>query len=635
MKRFDRFLATLLMLCLSTAARAYDTAPVSDPQSLGFSSSRLNWIAAWQQTQVDAGALSGVVAAIAHNGKVAYLRAVGFRDNAKTIPLPSDAIFRIASITKPITSVAAMMLVEEGRVDLAAPVYQYLPELKDMMVAVETRNPVTGATELAREPQKHPMTVEDLLRHTAGLVGGDRDIKVRRLYDSLFGDSVRGRDPNLADFVSALAKLPLAHQPGEVWEYSSEVGYDVLARVIEVASGQPFDQFLESRLFKPLGMVDTGFWVPPEKLARLIDPPVGVWWVRDVTKQTKFFSGSGGLVSTAADYLRFCQMLLNAGELDSVRILKAETVHRMTTNALPSEIRFAGDFDGYVGPRGGSTFGLGFAVRSDAASSVVPGSVGSFTWNGIWGTYFWVDPAEQLIAVQLIQVAPGKGGALQRMFRNLTYGALSVPDQGVPASAAAPATIDAATLATYAGTYVFPSISSRDKQAPFSGLGIDLRMEDGHVKVTSTIRDMPAAKAGILANDIVTHVDAEPLQGLTLNQVLEKLRGPAGTTARLRVERTGQDAPIEVAIVRAPIRLGGNLQVAVKDGKLMIEARGALPVLGFTNGAPVALTAISENEFFVGGGDHTRLAFKRDPAGKPARLVLNPGPWQITGERIN
>ena len=634
MKRLHWTLAALLIFCLTTGAclttgsRSYDAAPVSDPEALGFSSSRLERIAAWQQTQVDAGAFSGAVAAIARNGKVAYLRAVGFRDNAKTIPLPSDAIFWIASVTKPVTSVAAMMLVEEGKLDLAAPVHQYLPELKDMMVAVETKDPVTGATALAREPQKHPMTVKDLLRHTAGLVLSGEGIKVI--------DGVWRRDKTLADFVSALATLPLAYQPGEVWAYSWSV--DVLGRVIEVASGQPLDQFLESRLFKPLGMVDTGFWVPPEKRSRLIDPPAGrgpgvAMW--DTTKPTTLFRGGGGLVSTAADYLRFCQMLLNGGELDGIRILKAATVQRMTTNALPPDVRFAGDLSNLMGPQAGSTWGLGFAVRNDAASSLVPGSVGSFSWNGITGTYFWVDPAEQLIAVQLIQVAPTTGGAFQRMFRNLTYGALSVPDPGVPAAAAAPVTIGAATLATYAGTYVFPSISSRDKQAPFGGLGIEVRMEDGHAKVMSTIRDMPAAKAGILANDIVTHVDGGPLQGLTLNQVLEKLRGPAGTTARLRIERKGQDGPIEVAIVRALIRLGANLQVAVKDGRLMIEASGELPVLDFDKGAPVAVIAISEDEFFVDGGDHTRLAFKRDPAGKPARLVLNPGPWQITGERIN
>jgi CubicO group peptidase (beta-lactamase class C family) len=173
-------------------------------------------------------------------------------------------------------------------------------------------------------------------------------------------------------------------------------------------------------------MVDTGFWVPPEKLARLIDPPVGapIRPDRDVTKPTTLFSGGGGLVSTAADYLRFCQMLLNGGELDGVRVLTPATVRRMTTNALPPEIRFAN----------GSTFGLGFGIRSDAAWSWVPGSIGSFTWSGVWGTYFWVDPAEQLVAVQLIQVAPGKDGPINRTFRNLTYGALLVPGQGMPAS---------------------------------------------------------------------------------------------------------------------------------------------------------------------------------------------------------
>jgi CubicO group peptidase (beta-lactamase class C family) len=604
---------------------------------LGFSPSRLERIARWQQSQVGAGAFSGTVAAIARNGKVAYLRAVGFRDRAKTIPLQPDAIFWIASMTKPVTSVAAMMLVEEGKLDLAAPVYQYLPEFKDTMVAVERKVPVTGAIEHAREPQKRPMTVEDLLRHTAGLTHGGGDIKLI--------DCIWRRDTTLAEFVAALAQLPLAYQPGEVWAYSWAV--DVLGRVVEVASSQPLDQFLDSRLFKPLGMVDTGFWVPPEKLPRLIDPPGGrrpAMW--EVTKPTTFFSGGAGLVSTAADYLRFCQMLLNGGELDGVRVLKAATVRQMTTDALPPEIRFA-EVDGIaIGPQTGATWGLGFALRNSAAGSQVPGSLGSFTWNGIWGTYFWVDPAEQLIALQLIQVAPGRGGPFIRAFRNLTYGALSVPDQGVPASAATPVTSDAATLATYAGTYAFASISSRDTQAPapgaylareFGGLGIEVRMEDGHAKVVSAIPDMPAAKAGIMAGDIVTHVDAEPPQGLTLAQIIEKLRGPVGTTARLRIVRKGHDAPIEVPIVRVLVKVPNavDLQVAVKDGKLTIEASGTLPVLDFDKGAQVTVTAISENEFFVDGGEHTRFAFERDETGKPARLVLNPGPWKITGQRIN
>jgi CubicO group peptidase (beta-lactamase class C family) len=494
------------------------------------------------------------------------------------------------------------------------------------MVGVERKDPVTGATEFAREPQKRPMTVEDLLRHTAGLVLRREDITVI--------EGVLRPDKTLADFVSVLAKLPLAHQPGEVWAYSSS--FDVLGRVIEVASGQPLDRFLENRLFEPLGMVDTGFWVPPEKVSRLIDRPGGRGWMTwDASKPTTLFRGGGGLMSTAADYLRFCQMLLNGGELDGVRILKAATVRRMTTNALPPGIRFAGDF--FMGPQAGSTFGLGFAVRTDPDRSlVVPGSVGSFSWSGIVGTYFWVDPGEQLIALQLIQVAPDTGGPFARIFRDLTYGALSFPGRGVPTLAAAPATIDAATLGTHAGTYAFFSISSRDQQEPFGGLGIEVRMEDGRAKAVSTLPHMPAAKAGIMANDIVTHVDDEPLQGLILPQVVEKLRGPAGTTARLRIVRKGQDGPVEVSILHAPIGVAqADLQVAVRDGRLMIEASGTLPILDFDKGAPVAVTALSENEFFVDAGEHTRLAFERDEAGKPARLLLNPGPWQITGQRIH
>jgi CubicO group peptidase (beta-lactamase class C family) len=643
MKRLHRPLATLLMLCLATAARAYDTAPVSDPETLGLSSSRLARIAAWQQTQVEAGAFSGAVVAIARNGKVAYLRAAGFHDRAKTIPLQPDAIFWIASMTKPVTSVAAMMLVEQGKLDLAAPVHQYLPELKDMMVGVETKDPATGKTELVLEPQRRAMTVLDLLRHTSGLVHPKQGNTAVHRLNSRMGTR---RDRTLAEFVTSIAKLPLAYQPGEVWEYS-DWGMDVLARVVEVVSEEPFDQVLESRIFKPLGMIDTGFYVPEAKLARLADPaPGGHYPPYEVAKPTKLFSGAGGLVSTAADYLRFCQMLLNGGELDGARILSPATVHLMTTSSLPPEVRFAGVNSGYVGPRGSSTWGLGFAIRNDPAWSAVPGSVGSFTWSGVWGTYFWVDPAEQLIAVHMIQVAPGKGGPLNNTFRNLTYGAFRVPDQRVTAAAAAPVTIDATTLAAAAGTYRFASTSSRDMQASdrdprggisaFGGLGIDITMEDGHVKVVSPIPDSPATKAGIMANDVITHVDDEPLQDL--NQAIEKMRGPVNTKVRLKIVRKGLEKPIEVSIVRALIRLAGtgaDLQVAVNDGRLVITATGTLPVLDFEKGAPVAVVPMSSNEFFVDGGDHTRIAFLGDAAGEPPSLVLNPGPWQITGQRIN
>jgi hypothetical protein len=387
-------------------------------------------------------------------------------------------------------------------------------------------------------------------------------------------------------------------------------------------------------------MVDTAFWVPPEKLSRLLDPPVGVQIDPDrhVSKPTTQFLGGQGLVSTVPDYLRFCQMLLNGGEIDGMRILSPATVRRMTTNALPPGIGFAGAHVANVGPLGGSTFGLGVAIRSSTGWSTMPGSVGSFTWGGAWGTWFWIDPAEQLIAIQMIQVPAGKEQTVRQPFRNLTYGAFRVPDQGVPASA--PTAMDQAALAAFAGTYTFTSFSSRDKQEPFGGLGIQIAIRDGRLKVLSPIKDAPAAKAGILADDIITHLDGEATQGITLGQALEKMRGPLNTAIRLRIARKGHDEPIELTIFRAPIRVasaggGADLQVAVKDGKLQIEASGTLPVLDFEKGAPTTVVPLSSNEFLVNGGDHTRLAFVHDGAGMATSLVLNPGPWQITGHRIN
>ena len=343
------------------------------------------------------------------------------------------------------------------------------------------------------------------------------------------------------------------------------------------------------------------------------------------------FSGGGGLVSTASDYLRFCQMLLNGGELDGTRILSPATVKLMTTNALPPNVRFVGNVSSVVGPLAGSTWGLGFAVRSDPERSVIPGSVGSFTWSGAWGTYFWIDPAEQLIAVQLIQTTRDH---LQfwTPFRNMTYGAFLIPDQGAPASAP----IDQAALAAFEGTYRFASFSSRDLQSEFGGLGIDVAIKDGVLRVTSPLPNTPAAKAGVLSGDVITHVNGEPTQGMELNQAIAKMRGPVNTTIRLRIARKGQDTPIEIEIVRGAIRRAGtgtDLQVAARDGKLQIENVGTLPVLDFEKGAPIAVVPTSRDEFFVDAGDHTRLAFSHDDAGKVTGLVLNPGPSQITGQR--
>ena len=418
-----------IALCLSGTAFADELTTSGDAKSLGFSAARLARIAPWYQARFDSfspsdGLVPGAVVAIAKGGKLAYLQAIGFQDRAKTIPMKTNSIFWIASMSKPVTSVAAMILVDDGKLDLDAPVARYLPELQDMRVAFETTDPATGNTEYGLglpKPPKRPMTVRDLLRHTSGLIYPELDFAYpeRGLADATADFGIRTihmlygwtdatayrRDTTLADFVSVLARLPLAHQPGEVWEYG--LSADVLGRVVEVASGEPFDQFLQSRIFTPLHMVDTGFYVPEEKLGRLVDSPMPerprIW---DVTKPAKLFSGGGGLVSTAPDYLRFCQMLLNDGELDGVRLLTPQAVKEMTTDALPPDIRIFGN---EVGPFAGRSFGLGFAIRTDPVSSWTPGAVGSFSWAGLWGTYFWIDPAEKLIGV-----ADDPGGARQR-----------------------------------------------------------------------------------------------------------------------------------------------------------------------------------------------------------------------------
>jgi CubicO group peptidase (beta-lactamase class C family) len=626
--------AILILLCLSAVAVGDSPMTATDPESLGFSTTRLARIASWYQAHVEAGDLPGAVMAIARNGKLAYLKAIGFQDRNKTIRMSPDAIFWIASMTKPVTSVAAMMLLEEGKLDLDAPVAHYLPALDGMQVASEVVDPVTGETTnfmLAQlVPQKHPMTVRDLLRHTSGLIYPPQyaSTRIHRLYGEKV---VFSRNTTLADFVASLGKLPLAHQPGEVWEYS--LGVDVLARVVEVASGQPFDQFLQGRIFGPLHMIDTGFYVPAGKLARLVDPPPGgrdaLW---DVTKPPRLFSGGGGLVSTAPDYLRFCQMLLNGGELDGVRILRAQTVQLMTTNSLAPGIRFALNM---IGPTTGASWGLGFAIRTNPETSQVPGSVGTFTWGGLWGTTFWIDPTEKLIAVLMIQVAPRASGLYQYAFRNLTYGALRVPEMQLSAPLV-PIAVGMEALAEYAGKYYFgPGTSSRDRQAPRIGLGVQIDTEHGETHVTKIGDGSPASRAGLLTGDLITELDGTPIKGLALDEVLEKMRGPAGTKLRVVIQRMGLDRPLKFVIVREVIPVPGvELQVRLETGKLMIESAGLWPILDFEEGRPVAVAAISTTEFYVADGDHTRIAFVRDAGGKVSGAILNPGPWQQTGVRL-
>jgi CubicO group peptidase (beta-lactamase class C family) len=626
-----------LMLCLAGTARADDLTTAGDPGNLGFSATRLARIGAWYQARSETGDPSGVVVAIARNGKLAYLQSVGFQDRGGKIPMRPDSIFLIGSMSKPITSVAAMILVDEGKLDLDAPVARYLPDLKDMQVGVIKTDPATGETAFALEPQKRPMTVRDLLRHTAGLVYPEPDYA-----DPGFGSAaihvlyaekaVFRRDKSLAEFVASLGTLPLAHQPGEVWEYSW--GVDVLGRVVEVASGENFEKFLQSHLFGPLHMTDTGFYVPAEKLGRLVDSPTPrrrpLW---DVTTRPTLFSGGGGMVSTVPDYLRLCQMLLNGGELDGVRILRPETVHLMTTNSLPPGIHFAGN---EVGPAFGTTWGLGFAIRSNPDFSLVPGAVGSFSWQGSWGTYFSVDPAQKLIVLMMMQRPDGSDdGLFYNAIRRLAYGALSVPEPPAPPATTQP---DAGALAEYAGRYVFGgSTSSLDKQVFSAGgagwIGLaSVVAEDGGLRVVKPAEGGPAARAGVRAGDVIVGVGDASMKGLTLEQSVHRISGPVDTVVRLKIVRKGLDHPIDLAFSREPIPSRSiQLRIRVADGKLVVESTGRWPILDFENGKPTAVAMVSQDEFSVEGGDHTRIAFVRDSTGKVSGAVLNPGQWEQRG----
>ena len=524
-----------------------------------------------------------------------------------------------------------MMLVDDGKLELDAPVAQYLPQLKDMQVAVEKAD-AAGGKQIVMEAPKRPMTVRDLLRHTSGLVYPRQfnDSAVNRLYDK----ARFSRDGTLADFVASLAPLPLAHQPGEVWEYSW--GVDVLARLVEVASGLRFDDFLQSRIFAPLGMVDTGFYVPNDKLARLVDAAEPREPQFDVTRPRRLLSGGGGLVSTASDYLRFCQMLLNGGELDGARILKARTVRMMTTDSLPPDIRFMH----LIGPKQGTGWGLGFSIRTNPDASLMPGSAGSYGWSGLWGTWFWVDPAANMAVVQMIQLPAARVGPFFGALRNLSYGALRAGEQGFVPPPSAPRISDE-TLAGHAGRYYFGlSSSSRDRNgssaAIFGGIGVDIEMAESGARILIARDKGPAAQAGIAKGDVITDIDDAPLGGTTIDQVIGKLRGRPGSRLRLKISRAGQESPIEATLTRVPVYVPGvELEVRVDGGKLIAEAIGRWPVLDFEKGKSVTLMPASESEFFVDGGDHTRIAFARDAEGKISRTVLNPGPWQLDGVRVD
>jgi CubicO group peptidase (beta-lactamase class C family) len=410
--------------------------PEVPPEQVGMSKQKLDRIHDALKQHVADSKLPGTVVLVARKGKLIYADATGFQDKDEGKPMALDSLFRIYSMTKPLVSVAAMMLVEDGTIQLTDPVSKFFPAFKGQQVSVARSDNELARMSYITVVAEREMTVQDLLRHTAGLAYGEITVNapVRDAYAKagLYLAGVRdydARELTPAEEVERLAKAPLAHQPGTVWEYSMAV--DLLGRVVEAASGKRLADFLDEGVFKPLKMRDTAFWVPPGKISRLAQPlavdlasgqPIKVI---DVSKEPKNDSGGAGAVSTAADYLRFSQMLLNGGQLDGTRILSRTTVALMTSDHLGSRIATPfGPGELLLGTPG-YTFGLGFAVRPVGGIAGVPGSAGEFMWAGYAGTYFWVDPKEDLTAVYMSQAPSQIRAYYRKLVKQLVYGALT------------------------------------------------------------------------------------------------------------------------------------------------------------------------------------------------------------------
>ena len=395
---FARGLVILLAtVAVHAAALARSDVPVAKPERAGMSAERLNQMTPAMQGVVDQGKYAGVVTLVARHGKVVYFDAVGKQDKETGKPMAKDSIFRIYSMTKPITGVAMMILFEQGKWQLNDPVAKFIPEFKDLQV-------YSGAAPDGKailEPQTHPMTMRELMSHTAGFTYGFfSDTPVDRLQREA---SVLDNDITLEEMIRRLAKLPLNSQPGAQWQYS--VAVDIQGYIVEKLSGMRFDEFLAQHIFRPLKMVDTGFHVPADKLGRLaqvynIDKEGKLivesgGFNRDYSQHPTFLSGGGGLVSTATDYYRFCQMLLNGGELDGVRLLSPLTVELMRSNAI-------GEHN--VGLAGrGTKFGLDFAIYTDPVGAGGYYGEGTYFWGGAAGTWFWIDPVRDLIVIGMVQ----------------------------------------------------------------------------------------------------------------------------------------------------------------------------------------------------------------------------------------
>jgi CubicO group peptidase (beta-lactamase class C family) len=410
----------------------------ADPASAGLNERQLDRLTEHLQVRyIEAGRIAGCQVAVARRGQLGYFRSFGLADLDRSAPVQEDTIWRIYSMTKPITGVALMTLYERGMFQLNDPVRRFIPEWADLLVKEQTPD----GTERLVEP-KRPMTVRDLLMHMSGLGFGGGPTLAQlfapdnaRATQGLAPGSRQGRGATLASMVDRYAQYPLEFHPGTHWYYT--VSTDICARLVEIISGQRFDDYLQETIFEPLGMPDTGFMVPDDKVGRFAacyrrdsgkrlvrsDDPV----TSRYREQPTFLSGGGGLVSTTPDYLRFCQMLAGGGQLDGVRILGRKTVELMTVNHLPG----GGDLQAFALPGGygevgmeGTGFGLTVAVAKSPAATQVIGSAGEFMWGGAASTIFWVDPAEDLIVIFMTQLLPSGTFNFRGQIKTLVYPAI-------------------------------------------------------------------------------------------------------------------------------------------------------------------------------------------------------------------
>ena len=405
--------------------------PTASPDSVGLSAERLARLTQTFKDEIAQGRLPGAVMMVARRGKLVYAEALGMQDKAAGVPMSRDSIFRIYSMTKPLASVAAMLLVEEGKMQLTDPVSKFLPAMRNLQVSVARADAEFARLSYTTVAAEREMTVQDLLRHTSGLADAEvtQNAPVKDAYakSGLYkpaGPSYESRDMTPAEHVERVSKAPLIHQPGTYWEYS--IATDVLGRVVEAVSGKTLGAFLDERLFKPLKMTDTGFWVPPEKIKRLAQtaPEVTIKTL-DMSQEPKNDGGAAGGVSTGGDYVRFTQMLLNGGRLDGTRILSRNTVALMTSDHLGTRIGAPVTPGEVLLQVPGYTFGLGFAVRQGPGVAGVAGSQGEFMWGGWAGTFFWGDPKEEIVGVYLTQSPGPVRPYYRRLFKNLVYQAIN------------------------------------------------------------------------------------------------------------------------------------------------------------------------------------------------------------------